>query len=147
MKKLFNIILLLSLSGIVLTTSCKEMDDSRSESEMTPLDRITFYSSSNPGKWKDLPDDHTPVYTVTVEKDQKVITVVVPFNGTTSPIHYIETIILLDHNRKELQKVTFPRGNRTASAVFKLPKDYVSFVYVVAKCNLHDMWEKKVYWE
>ena len=131
---------------ISLLTSCKGSGD-RSPGESIGNDTpIKYYSKNNPGKWKDLPGDHTPTYKITQDKENKIITVTVPFKGTVNPIHYVEVIVLLDHNRKELQKKNFQRGTQTATAVFKLPKDYLSFVYVVAKCNLHDMWEVKITW-
>jgi len=100
-----------------------------------------FYSMSNPGKWEEQVLDHPPSYEVVTEKDIKKIKIKVPLKVERS--HYIETILLLDHNRKELQKKIFKRGEKP-EVEFELPADYRAFVYIVLKCNLHDMWQTKV---
>ena len=98
------------------------------------------------GKWENEANDHVPQVRTTVESDLRVLIVDVPLDGTSIPLHYIEAIILTDHNKRELQKVTFTKGNRRAAARFTLQADHRSFVYVIVKCNLHDMWEKRVVW-
>jgi desulfoferrodoxin (superoxide reductase-like protein) len=113
---------------------------------------IKYHSVKKAGKWKDQAADHVPEYTVVYNEDNKnsknkIIKVSVPFEGRQAPLHYIELIILADYNHKELQKVEFPLGNKYADAEFKLPKGYKSYVYIIAKCNLHDMWETRVDWE
>lgn len=113
---------------------------------------VKYHSEKKAGKWKDQAVDHVPTFKVVYNEDNKksknkLIKVSVPFEGRRSPLHYIEVIILADHNHNELQKVEFPLGNKYADAVFKLPKDYKSYVYIIAKCNLHDMWEARVDWE
>ncbi|MFC1668826.1 desulfoferrodoxin family protein [Spirochaetota bacterium] len=123
--------------------SCQPAKEDKIKKKIKPT---KFYNARNPGKWKNNSYEHIPQVTVKTDKINKIINVTVPLEGRMSPIHYIEVIVLLDHNRKELQKKTFPSGNKKAEAVFKLPKNYSSFVYVVAKCNLHDMWEKRVSW-
>jgi len=106
-----------------------------------------YFNKFKKPDWIRDPDEHIPQYTIKQDKQFKYINVTVSLKGTLDPLHYIELIILADHNHRELQKVTFPLGNPAAAAVFKLPADYQSFVYIIAKCNLHDMWETKVCWE
>jgi len=105
-----------------------------------------FYDKNYTGDWKNEAKNHVPQYHVKITDKEKIITVMAPFKGSLSPLHYIEAILLLDHNHKEIAKKTFQRGTPQASAIFKLKKDYKSFVYVVLKCNLHDMWEAKITW-
>lgn len=147
--------LLMAMTALLAINSCSSKEDDEKLKRLRELGMVEFFSEADPGKWKDHTGDHVPQCKVTFEKPKtfnkddkgtRVIEVTVPFNGSEYPLHYTEAIILLDHNRKELQKTTFKRGNRKATALFRIPGDYKSFVYVVQKCNMHDMWIQQVSW-
>jgi len=101
-----------------------------------------YFSANKPGKWKDLLDEHSP--TVNIIKKSKTIRLVVspPFAG--KPEHYIELIVLSDYALNEIDKVSFPRGVTPKSTSFSLPPKSKGEYYIIQKCNLHDMWYKKV---
>lgn len=153
MKKSQLLILTTASLSILLYFSACDFFDSWNSSENYETfkpDEATinnYHSDQNPGKWKDQAIDHVPQFkTIYNKKDKKNISIKVniPFMGTRAPLHYIETIILADHNHNEMQKVDFLMGNEDAQAVFMLPKDYKSYIYIISKCNLHDMWEARV---
>ncbi|MDH5718999.1 MAG: desulfoferrodoxin family protein [Spirochaetia bacterium] len=118
----------------------KDIDDTENQSE-TQIEEQKFFSLSNSGKWADQRFDHSPMYEIKQTEKNKIIDVKVSLK--VSGGHYIETFVLLDHNRNELQKVNLNRGDMP-KASFELPLDYRAFVYVIAKCNQHDMWEAKI---
>ena len=133
------------LFALLISAGCSDKSDSEKDKIIKDLTSPKFLSTSKPGKWEKQAEDHVPDYIIKTDKENKIIKVKVPFNGSIAPLHYVEAIILTDHNHKEIQKETFPRGNKIAETEFFLPLDYRSTVYIVIKCNLHDMWEKKVF--
>lgn len=142
-----KILALFSILIISTFGSCKfggNADDSNKQKQMHDQKLENFRTKNKPGKWKKEANSHVPQVTVKKKEKNYEIHVIVPFIGTSTPVHYIETIILLNHHYKELQKVTFNTGNSTATTVFKIPRTYKSYLWVVAKCNLHDMWKKQV---
>ena len=145
MKIIFNVLILL-----FVFLSCKDSGPYEGPVEkQLPLQgkyNVNIYNKDNAGKWNEEADDHIPIVKINTDDEHKTISVKIPLKGKTIPLHYIEAIILTDHNKRELQKKVFPRGNRSAAGVFKLPLEYRSFVFVIVKCNLHDMWEKRVVW-
>jgi desulfoferrodoxin (superoxide reductase-like protein) len=58
----------------------------------------------------------------------------------------VEVIVVLDLERKELKKLSFEKGKPAKGAKFEFPANFNKSVYVVMKCNKHDMWEKLVDW-
>lgn len=103
-----------------------------------------FYSADEPGRWEPQAVDHdVKVSIIEDAKGKKGIEVSVPFTKAMSQEHYVEMFLLLDEKDRELAKVRFKRGEK-AVTIFPVT-DKVKFpVYVVAKCNMHDMWRKKV---
>ena len=109
---------------------------------MTP-DR-KFYSAVDPGKWAPFAGDHEPeCRVVTGEGGGKRIEAKVRFTRRRDPGHYVEAILLLDADRNEVAKKSFNRGER-AEALLEVPPGARYPLYVVAKCNRHGMWEKKI---
>ena len=101
-----------------------------------------FYSADEPGRWGAQAVDHD-VQAVIIEDalGKRGIEVTVPLK--TDERHYIEAIVLLDGDGRELAKKTFKRGEK-AVALFEVTDKMTFPVYAVAKCNLHEMWRKKV---
>lgn len=121
------------------------------DTETLQGDGVKFHTAEKTGSWKKQAADHVPSYTISYEehdgKKFKIITAKIPFSGSIAPLHYVEALILADYNHNELQKASFHRGNQKAAAVFRLPADHRSHVFIIAKCNLHDMWETRVDWD
>jgi desulfoferrodoxin (superoxide reductase-like protein) len=113
----------------------------------TERNEVKFFSSARPGPWKAQASDHEPEITITKTVDRKTIYVRIPFAQPREKSHHVEAIAVLDLDRKELQKATFENMRADKGARFDFSADYNSPVYIVMKCNLHDMWEKLVYWK
>lgn len=103
-----------------------------------------FFTSHNPGKWKGREYEHIPVYTFSESKDNKFIHV--SMNMEQRPDHYIEALILPDHNHQEIASVPFERDvPGKAQTDFFLGKGKIpTKFYIVAKCSKHDMREVPV---
>ncbi|MES0489415.1 MAG: desulfoferrodoxin family protein [Leptospirales bacterium] len=101
-----------------------------------------YFSENNKGKWKDLSDGHTP--TVNITKGTKSISIVVQPPFVSKPEHYIELIMLTDYALQEIDKISFKRGATTKKNSFTLPTKSKGEYYIIQKCNLHDMWYKKI---
>lgn len=125
--------------------SCTVSDNSGEETQGRD-GGVKFYSPASPGIWEQQAADHDPEITITRVDDRKTINVNIPFAQEYDPRHYVEVIVVLDLNRKELKKVNFPRGRASKGARFDFPESYNTPVYVVMKCNKHGMWEKLVDW-
>ncbi len=134
------IIILVSIAAIEI--SCGWGDKSGQDGK----NEIKFYSAADPGVWESKAADHDVDITITRVNDKKYINVQVPFAKNREKKHYVEVILLLDANRKELQKKSFDRGSGEEGARFEVPDSFNDPVTVVIKCNLHDMWEKPVDW-
>ncbi len=154
MKPSLKNLFLISIMIFTMNLSCGWFSSDEESRDITPLTEYleekrdyTYFSDQTPGKWKDQANDHMPQYAVTKSKDKKylLVDVNVPFKGTITPSHYIECIILTDHNGKEMQKISFNKGTTAFYAQFKLPSNYKAYFYIIAKCNLHDMWRVKVF--
>lgn len=125
---------------LVFNLSCTEQEPVKFKKKK----KIKFHTIEKKGKWDKQSKDHVPQYTINIDGDNWLIKVNVPFRGTLNPLHYVEVIVLADKNHRQIQKASFVRGEKIPSAVFRLPRDNRSYVYIISKCNLHDMWEKKV---
>lgn len=110
------------------------------------VDNTRFFSKNNPGKWKKLSNTHSPKFEIKIEDDKKIIHAYTTLKGKINPVHYIETIILADHTLKELDKKRFIKGKQSSVAKFTLAKEYKSYVFLISKCNQHDMWITRVDW-
>ncbi len=120
---------------VSVATSCSDTGKSSGKIQL-------FYSADEPGRWEAQAFDHE-VQAVIVEDalGKRGIEVSVPLE--TDEKHYIEAIVLLDGNNRELAKKTFKRGEK-AKTIFEI-SDKIKFpVYIVSKCNMHEMWRKKV---
>lgn len=130
---------------IFVIFSCMMMSciDSGGDSEGR---KVVFYNAANPGPWVPQAADHEPEVTITRIDDRKILNVYVPFARKREKNHYVEVIAVLDLERKELKKMSFERGKPVRGVKFEFPESFDSPVYVVMKCNKHDMWEKLVDW-
>ncbi|HOT45053.1 MAG TPA: desulfoferrodoxin family protein [Spirochaetota bacterium] len=135
------IIILMTVAAMEI--SCGSGDRSGQDEE---AGTVRFYSAADPGKWESKAADHDVEITITRVNDRKYINVHVPFAKNREKKHYVEAILLLDANRKELQKKSFARGSGEEGARFEVQDSFNDPVTVVIKCNLHDMWEKQVDW-
>lgn len=129
--------------ALAVLASCS--DDSETAGGMKKHE-VVFYSAANPGPWIDQAADHEPEITIFRVNDRKILNVNVPFARRREKNHYVEVIVILDSQRKELKKVTFKKGRSHKGAQFDFPDNFNTPVYVVIKCNKHDMWEKLVDW-
>jgi desulfoferrodoxin (superoxide reductase-like protein) len=127
------IILSLSTVFLMIVSSCS----GRSNSGPEPR----FYSTETPGKWQAQAATHIPQIEQTRKGDKLHIRVSVSMTAT--PSHYIEAILLTDKNHKELAKKSLGKA-QPPEATLDVPGDYREKLYVVIKCNLHDMWQVAV---
>jgi desulfoferrodoxin (superoxide reductase-like protein) len=132
------------ITGASVQFSCAAND--KSGGTIVEKSEVPFYSAASPGIWKSQSIDHEAEITITRINDRKTLNVQIPFAKKKEKNHYVEVIVILDLKRKELQKKSFEKGGAENGATFDLPADFNSPVYVVMKCNLHDMWEKLVDW-
>ncbi|MDH4263133.1 MAG: desulfoferrodoxin family protein [Spirochaetia bacterium] len=114
---------------VILAASCSKNSDQEPK----------FYSKETPGKWDAQKETHIPV----IEYDEGLSQVKVSVPVTPNPGHYIEVILLTDKNHKELAKKALGRS-QLAEATFEVPLGYHGKLFVVSKCNLHDMWEAEL---
>jgi desulfoferrodoxin (superoxide reductase-like protein) len=141
-KQAFSIAFFMAVAALQL--SCTMMDSSGPGKAGKEV--IKFYSAANPGPWASEAADHDVSITITRVNDSKVINVQVPFAKNRERKHYVEAILLLDAKKNELQKRSFERGFGEEGARFEVPDSFNEPVFVVVKCNLHDMWERLVDW-
>jgi len=140
--KFYQIITLILFTSLTLAIiSCSDSDRS-SQREV-----VRFHSADYPGKWTNKADEHDVDIKVNSVNGKKVIAVQVPFAKLRNRRHYVEAILLVDASGKELQKKAFKTGYGEKGARFQVPEDFRETVFVVIKCNLHDMWEKEVDWQ
>lgn len=132
-------------AALLLLSSCTDMGSGLPGMKGKPSwsGNQKFYSAAEPGKWVPFAADHEPECLVAEEKGTRRIEVSVRFTRRRDPAHYVEAILLLNANRKELAKKSFKRGER-AEAMLEIPGDAKYPLYVVSKCNRHGMWEKKI---
>jgi desulfoferrodoxin (superoxide reductase-like protein) len=127
-----------------LQLSCAVSD--RPAGDTVGTNEVQFYNAADPGPWESKAAEHDIEITVTRVNESKILDVQVPFAKNREKKHYIEAIVILDVNRNELKKKSFDRKRGEAGAKFEFPENFTDPVYVVVKCNLHDMWEKVVDW-
>lgn len=95
-----------------------------------------YHTQTNPGAWEKKAKEHE----IRIRyKTNYSIEVTVPLESTMRPPHYIEVIALHDDNEKEIAVKKFKPSYTGAIAEFEIPNTGKQY-YVVAKCNLHDMW-------
>lgn len=141
--KLLNHRLLLTVPLFAIAIGCG--DKPKTDPKMQ-----RFYSKEEPGMWEGQADTHVPI--IEFKKGEKrKFTVTVPLVGTETPVHRIEAIFLMEINgmqEKEVSAKRFDQVVLSASADFEFPepdeKNKNAFYYIVAKCNLHDMWRVPV---
>lgn len=143
-KNKYILISVLAAFFVASLISCSSDNDSEVEKKKGGM---AFFSAANPGPWTEQAVDHEAEITITRIDNRKIIDVNIPFAQQKEQRHYVEAIVIMDINRNELQKKSFVKGRGTEKgAKFDFPENYDSPVYVVMKCNLHDMWEKLVDW-
>lgn len=107
-----------------------------------------FLSYENPGRWGEQKADHqilvktARVYTMGKQKLRE-LSIVIPLEGNSS--HYIEAALALDHSlKKEIDKIQFAPGKPAYDLKLTVPAENPHAIFIVIKCNLHDMWLKRV---
>lgn len=143
MKCLYNILVSPVLTIIVVFVSACTVSDQSGAGSVSP-GVVKFHSAENPGIWESKIDEHDAEIMVTLLNDKKIINIQVPFAKKKEKNHYVEAIILLDQNKKEIRKKSFESGYGEEGAQFELQADYNQPLSVVIKCSAHDMWEKPV---
>ncbi len=138
--RLFVMLSCMLLSALIL--SCSDSGGIFGGGEKGKVQK--FYSADEPGRWESQAVDHDIVVSIIEDaKGKRGIEVFVPFTKEKNEQHYVEAIVLLDEKNHELAKKTFKRGEK-ALTIFEIT-DKIRFpVYVVSKCNMHEMWRKKV---
>ena len=137
-------IFLLSTVALMSALSCTSDTDTELENKKQG---VQFYTAAKPGPWANQSADHDVEITITRDSEGKTIHVYIPFAAKKEQRHYVESILILDSKGKELQKKSFLKGRGSdKGATFNFPENFNEPVFVVLKCNLHDMWEKKVAW-
>jgi len=124
---------------------CSSDDDAKAKLQIPPHEAKlqSYYSASNRGKWSDLDLEHDPAVNVSKTPKQVNISVTAPF--TSRPDHYTEMILLTDYSLKEIEKHSYKKTDQEQiKTTFSLPKGAHGEYYVMLKCNLHDMWYKKI---
>lgn len=107
-----------------------------------------FFSSENPGQWKERAPEHDMLiregkihYSGKTRLRELIVTV--PLQGDAR--HYLEAGLVMDHSlKKELDKVSFKSASPKYDFSLNVPADSPNAVFVVIKCNQHDMWMKRV---
>lgn len=124
----------------------KESEKAAKEDENTMYEgrEPLFYTEANPGKWHNQKTGHVPVVEFKRKDNVAFLSAKVPLEQQYN--HYIEALVLLNYKREEVAKISYRRGSAGfAQAEFFLGSGKISQTwYVVAKCNKHDMWEKKL---
>jgi len=129
--KYFSVSLTILLCSLVISCSGRAGSD--------PNDpQPKFYSEDTPGKWQVQTPTHVPRVEKATIEGKPGLRVVVPLEAT--PTHYIEAILLTDKDHRELVKKSLGRS-QAPEATLPLPDGDYKKLYVVIKCNLHDMWE------
>lgn len=95
-----------------------------------------YHTQGNSGAWESKKAEHE----IRIRRiSQGKIEVTIPLQSTMQPPHYIEVIALQDDKEKEIAAQNFKPSYIPATATFELP-DSTRQYYVIAKCNMHDMW-------
>jgi desulfoferrodoxin (superoxide reductase-like protein) len=131
-----------ALATAVSLLSCTDSGGQLDEAGKAQVQK--YFSADDPGKWADQAVDHEiKVGIIEDAKGKKGIEVSVPFTSGMNEQHYVEAMALTDEKGKQLDAVRFKRGEK-ANTIFPVTGKVKFPVYVVAKCNMHDMWRKKV---
>ena len=118
--KSYQIVLIILLA--VATISCA--DSNRPNKGINGPGAVRFHSANDPGKWEAKADKHDVDINVSTMNNKKIINVQVPFAKLRNRRHYVEVILLVDANGKELQKKTFKTGYGERGARFEVPEDF-----------------------
>jgi desulfoferrodoxin (superoxide reductase-like protein) len=121
---------------ICLLFAACNTDDARTKRPEIPK----YHTQEAVGIWDNEVDSHMPVIT---GLGNKKIEVRINFTPTIDPPHYIETIVLMKGKEKQIEAKKFTLSKEWPVAVFTVPT-YEDDYWVVAKCNLHDMWKADV---
>jgi desulfoferrodoxin (superoxide reductase-like protein) len=132
-------------SLIIITALFSACSDTGKGSEShEKLKSQIYFSAEEPGRWEPQAADHDlRVAIIEDAKGKKGIEVFVPFTQSASEQHYVEAIALVDEKGRQLDIVRFNRGEK-AITIFPVTDRIIFPVYAVARCNMHDMWRKKV---
>lgn len=103
-----------------------------------------FLSAEKPDNWGEHKGTHVPFVEASRDSFHKIWTIkaTVPFVGNNQ--HYIEHIILVNHRSAERQKKNLGRGTANPLAQFSYKEKEGEKLYVLAKCNMHDIWMSPV---
>lgn len=127
---------------ILFALNCDNVSEFFESKEKDYPAKPVFYSADDEGPWEDKSGEHVP-YISLYDKSKNTITVAVPLVPVKNPKHYIEFIALMKDN-KEIDVKRFDFTFNKAVAEFKLPDRNFGEYRVVAKCNLHDMWDAPI---
>ena len=126
---------------IMFSFSCKDMNKDN-YTGMNDADSVKGLSDNNTGGiTEEIAKDHQPIVEFI---DDSTIKVSVPFKPRANPNHYVETIILMQGARTQIEKKVFTFNLLAPVAVFKLPDPSKKDYWVLMKCNKHDMWRASV---
>ncbi len=132
----------LTLLAVLTAIGCGRPQGGTSDVPVTGSeDAQIYFSSANPGKWRDYKVDHQLSVQVKGKGDYLTVRVEVPLKTTNE--HYIEVIVLVDGKNREIAKQTFARSEKPV-AEFNIRKEETVNLFAVAKCNQHDMWRTKI---
>jgi len=126
---------IITVSCLLLIISCGS-DDARTKRPEIPK----YHTTEEVGVWDNEVDTHVPKIT---NIGSRKIEVRVNFAPNIDPPHYIEAIVLMKGLNTQIEAKRFTPSSSWPIAVFTIPTvedDY----WVVAKCNLHDMWRTDV---
>jgi desulfoferrodoxin (superoxide reductase-like protein) len=141
MKQVFCFIV---FAFMMLTAALSSCSDSGGISGGGAFKDQKFYSAAEPGRWESQAADHdVSVKFIEDAKGTKGVEVSVPFARAMSQDHYVEAIALMDGKNREIAIKRFKRGEK-AEALFAIPAGTKYPLYVVSRCNMHDMWRKKI---
>ena len=136
----FALLSVIALAGLASCTDSGDNDGGIKRND------VVFYSAAAPGPWIEQAADHEPEIIITRTDDRKTLNINVPFAQRNEKNHFVEVAVILDMKGKELKKFSFVKGRSHKGAQFDFPENFNTPVYVVIKCNKHDMWEKLVDW-
>lgn len=131
---------------ILFLPQCGEMSNNEGVDEGDISNNLSkepkYYTSGNEGRWESQADSHTPIITFN-NNDKNTIEVCIPFLPRKNPRHFIEVIALMQ-GEKQIASKKIPFSLSRAKATFTLPDPDRADYWIVAKCNLHDMWKAPV---
>lgn len=131
------------LISLLPFAACK--DDTADFTRSKDFGKIKFHTKEQEGRWPGKGEDHIPIIKWSKSNANQII-VTVPLEKKSAGRHFIEVIVFMEGDKKEIAKKSFAADENLFQAVFPMPKDYnpEKSYWVIGKCNLHQMWRSKV---